>query len=267
MLPHTQEAGYKIAKSKKWYLLDGEDEFDTQDVVEAFFEMFPGLTEGKHWVYNTDPSYYENAIWVESGASAKGTFEAKYKEQIKPMVQYIGSPELLKKYNEALFIEHKNDEIPGNNSSWEMETMSYYYSDHELANLDRDYYRVDNFYELSEEPEVIDHWERKDKKTGETVLIPKFKINQVCGVVLDRNKTKHIVTLLTEYGVVNAKFVDGQFNHYDKRISIYDEEAGKNKVVEQSWFKRGTLLFIRGIRIGDQFKVKTYKNVLYEHSV
>ena len=66
---------------------------------------------------------------------------------------------------------------------------------------------------------------------------------------------------------MTAKFVDGQFNHYDKRISIYDEEAGKNKVVEQSWFKRGTLLFIRGIRIGDQFKVKTYRNSLYEHSV
>ena len=267
VLPHTQEAGYKIAKSKKWYLLDGEDEFDTQDVVEAFFEMFPGLTEGKHWVYNTDPSYYENAIWVESGASAKGTFEAKYKEQIKPMVQYIGSPELLKKYNEALFIEHKNDEIPGNNSSWEMETLAFYYSDHELAHIDTKYYKVDNFYNLPEEPEVIDYWERKDKKTGEVVSIPKFKISQVCGTVLDRNKTKHIVTLLTEYGVVNAKFVDGQFNHYDKRISIYDEEAGKNKVVEQSWFKRGTLLFIRGIRIGDQFKVKTYQNGLYEHSV
>ena len=107
------------------------------------------------------------------------------------------------------------EEIPGNQSSWEMETMCMYHSDHELAHLDRDYYKVDNYFELNEEPLVMDFWERKDKDTGEVARIPRFKINQICGTIIDRNKTKHILTLLTEYGVVYCKMVDGAFNHYD----------------------------------------------------
>lgn len=267
VLPHTTKQGYKVAKTKKWYLLDGEDEVDTQEVVESFFEMFPQLQEGKHWVYNENPDYYENAIWVESGSSSKGTFESLYKESIKPLLHYIGSGELLNKYNESLFEEHKNDEASGTQSSWEMETMTFYHSDHELAHLDRDYYKVDDFFELDEEPVVEDYWERKDKETGDITRIPKFKINQICGVVLDKNKTKHTVTLLTEYGVVTCKFVGGQFNYYDKQISMIDEDTGKNKVIEKTWFKRGTLLFARGIRNGDQFRIKTYKNGIYEHSL
>lgn len=267
VLPHTTKQGYKVAKTKKWYLLDGEDEVDTQEVVESFFEMFPQLQEGKHWVYNENPDYYENAIWVESGSSSKGTFESLYKESIKPLLHYIGSDELLNKYNESLFEEHKNDEASGTQSSWEMETMTFYHSDHELAHLDRDYYKVDDFFELDEEPVVEDYWERKDKETGDITRIPKFKINQICGVVLDKNKTKHTVTLLTEYGVVTCKFVGGQFNYYDKQISMIDEDTGKNKVIEKTWFKRGTLLFARGIRNGDQFRIKTYKNGIYEHSL
>ena len=267
VLPHAQESGYKVAKSKKWYLLDGEDELDTQDVVEAFFEMFPQLQEGKHWVYNTCEDYFGNAIWVESGASSKGTFESVYKEKMKPLIQYIGSDELLGKYNEELFKEVKASEISGTQSTWELETMSFYHSGHELEHLDRDYYKVEDFYSLPEEPIVEDYWERKDKETGEITRIPKFKIDQICGVVLDKNKHKHTVSLLTESGVVTCKFVGGQFGHYDKQLSLVDEISGKNKVVDRSWFKRGTLLFVRGIRNGDQFRVKTYKNSLYEHSV
>ena len=52
----------------------------------------------------------------------------------------------------------------------------------------------------------------------------------------------------------------------DTADKSFDEEKGTKKIVENSWFKRGNLLFIRGIRNGDQFKVKTYKNTVYSHS-
>ena len=266
VLPHTLDDEYKITKTKKWYLLDGEDEVDTQEVVDIFFEMFPHLQEGKHWVYNTTGEGYSNAIWVESGASGKGTFESYYKLNTSRLTNFLRSPELLQAYNELLFTERKNSEIPGTLSSYEMETMCFYYHEHELALLNRDYYNVCNFFELPEEPVVIDYWERKDRETGDIIKIPKFKINQICGTVLDRNTSKHIVTLLTEFGVVDCKYQKGQFSHYDKRLSMIDEETGKSKVVENSWFKRGNLLFVRGIRDGSQFRVKTYKNGLYEHS-
>ena len=156
--------------------------------------------------------------------------------------------------------------MPGSISSWEMETMCFYYNQHALAHLNREYYNVVDFFDLPEEPEVVDYWERKDKDTGDIIKIPKFKIHQICGVVLDRNTNKHTVSLLTEYGVVECKYQKGQFSHYDRRLSIPDEETGKNKVLENSWFKRGNLLFVRGVRSGDQFRVKTYKNGVYAHS-
>lgn len=265
-LPQQQE-NYKVTKSKKWYLLDGEDEVDTQEVVEAFFEMFPDLQEGKHWYYNEDDEYYGNAIWVESGATSKGTFEAVYKTRIEALNKFIGSKELVASYNDCVFRERKKEMIPGTQSSYEMETMAYYYSDHELAHINMEYYSVVNFHDLPEEPEVIGYWEREDKETGETIKIPKFKIEQICGTVLDRNKSKHTVSLLTPHGVVEVKFQKGQFTFYDRRLSIPDEDTGKNKVVEESWFKRGNLLFVRGIRNGDQFRAKVYRNGIYEHTI
>ena len=264
-LPQHMDSDYKVTKSKKWYLLDGEDEVDTQEIVDIFFEMFPQLQEGKHWVYNTTNESYENAIWVESGASSKGTFEACYKANTQRLNNYLRSPELLQAYNELLFMEHKKEEIPGTISSYEMETMCCYFHEHELAHLNEDYYKVVNFFELPEEPVVVDYWERTDKDTGEVIQIPKFRIHQICGTVLGRNTNKHTVTLLTEYGVVECKYQKGQFTHYDKRLSVVNDE-GVKKIVENTWFQRGNLLFVRGIRNGSQFRVKTYKNGLYEHS-
>ena len=265
-LPEHMVDDYKIVKARKWYLLDGEDEMDTQDVVETFWEMFPELQEGKHWYYNNDMNYFDNAIWVECGAQTKGSFEALYKQHTSGITSLLRTSELLEGFNMSLFTERKNEEISGTISSWEMETMCFYYNEHELAHLNRDYYNVINFFDLPEEPEVVDYWERKDKDTGEVIKIPKFKIHQVCGVVLDRNTNKHTVSLLTEHGVIECKYQKGQFSHYDRRLSIPDEETGKNKILENSWFKRGNLLFVRGIRSGDQFRVKTYKNGVYAHS-
>ena len=263
---HMLEYDYKVVKARKWYLLDGDDEMDTQDVVETFLELFPELQEGKHWYYNEDDNYFDNAIWVECGASSKGTLEALYKQHISGLTSFLRTPELLQGFNDSLFTERKNEEIAGTPSKWEMETMCFYYNQHELAHLNRDYYNVVDFFDLPEEPEIVDYWERKDKDTGDVIKIPKFKIHQICGVVLDRNTNKHTVSLLTEHGVVECKYQKGQFSYYDRRLSMPDEETGKNKIIENSWFKRGNLLFVRGVRSGDQFRVKTYKNGVYAHS-
>lgn len=266
-LSFHQVEGYKVTKSKKWYLLDGVDEIDTQEVVDAFFNMFPELQQGKHWDYvEDDGQYYPNAIWVECGSGSKDSFESIYKRKISRLMDFMRSDELLQAYNESLFRDVKNTHMEGTVASWEFESLAMYYSDHELSHINKDYYNIANYFELSTEPVVEDYWERVDKDTGDTIRIPKFKIEQICGVVLGKNKNKHILTLLTEYGVVNCKYQSGQFAFYDKSISIPDEETGKNKVVEESWFKRGNLLMVRGIRNGEQFRVKTYKNTLWSHS-
>lgn len=266
-LPFHKVDGYKVTKSKKWYLLDGVDEVDTQEVVDAFFNMFPELQQGKHWEYvEDDGQYYSSAIWVESGATSKDSFEAIYKRKIGRLLDFMRSDELLQAYNESLFRDVKKAHAEGTVASWEFESLAMYYSDHELSHINKEYYNIANHFELPTEPVIEDYWEKTNKETGEVIRIPKFKIEQICGVVLGKNKNKHTLTLLTEFGVVNCKYQAGQFAFYDKSISIPDEETGKNKVVEKSFFQRGNLLMIRGVRSGDIFRVKNYKNGLWSHS-
>ena len=145
--------------------------------------------------------------------------------------------------------------------------MAYYHGDHEVSMINKELYNIADLYELPDDPVVIDHWIKTDKETGQEVKIPKFEINQIAGVVLGKNKNKSTITLLTESGAVFVKFQKGQFSFYDRSISIPDEETGKNKVVERSWFTRGNILMIRGIRRGSHFTVKNYKNSLWTHSV
>ena len=248
-------------KSKVWYLLDGEDEADTDYVVNAFFDMFPELDEGTHWYYDDET----NGIWVATGGSAKRSFEGVCNAHIAPLTRFMNSQECLLAYNESRLQDVKKDVMCDSMAQGEMDACCCYFGDHELALIDNELYNIKNFYELEEEPIVEGYWTRKDKATGEEMQIPKFHIDRICGTVLGRNKTRHIVTLLTEYGVVNVKYYSGQFSFYDRQISVVDSKGSK-KTIEKSWFSRGNILFVHGIRRGDQFVAKTYKNGIYSHT-
>jgi DNA polymerase-3 subunit alpha len=50
-------------------------------------------------------------------------------------------------------------------------------------------------------------------------------------------------------------------------VSEIDPESGKMKVIEKSWFDRGTKLLITGIRRGDTFFPKRYFDSVYQHTV
>ena len=58
----------------------------------------------------------------------------------------------------------------------------------------------------------------------------------------------------------------GKFSHYDKQISVPNEKGGK-KIISRSWFTRGNILLIHGIRKGDVFTPKVYKGTSYAHSI
>ena len=70
------------------------------------------------------------------------------------------------------------------------------------------------------------------------------------------------ITLLTPTGVVNVKIYKNQYSIYDKQISEYGDD-GKKHVVEKSWFSRGSLLMVQGIRRGNDFVPKKTKNSVY----
>ena len=83
--------------------------------------------------------------------------------------------------------------------------------------------------------------------------------------MLDKNKDKHTISLLTPDGVVLVKYYAGSFSHYDKQVSVLNEDGSKT-IIEKSWFSRGTKLLITGYRKGDQFKPKVYRGNIFQHT-
>ena len=158
---------------------------------------------------------------------------------------------ILKALNTKIFLEDWEKYAKGNVSSWEMEVLCFYYHDHELINVNRDKYGFSDFYKLPEDPEI----EKIFNKGGKEVKI--FKLHRICGTCIAKNKTKSTVTLLTTSGVVNVKFRKEYFTLFDKQISERQSD-GTKKIVEKSWFNRGNMIIVTGIRSGDDFISKKY---------
>ena len=67
------------------------------------------------------------------------------------------------------------------------------------------------------------------------------------------------MTLLTTTGVVEVKFRKEYFSMFDRQISIKNPD-GTKKVMEKSWFNRGNMIVVQGIRSGDNFVAKKYSS-------
>ena len=138
-----------------------------------------------------------------------------------------------------------------NYSAWEMEVLCFYSHEHELAKVSLSKYGLSNFNDLPEEPEI----DRTFYKGNKAIHL--FKLTRIAGTCIAKNKTKSVVTILTTDGVVNVKFRKEYFALFDKRISERGED-GVRHVVEKSWFDRGNMIMVQGIRSGDTFITKKY---------
>ena len=87
--------------------------------------------------------------------------------------------------------------------------------------------------------------------------IPIYKLYRIAGTVLNKNDARHSVSLLTTTGVVNVKFRKEYFSLFDKQISERGLDGVKH-VKEKSWFNRGSMIVVMGIRSGDDFISKKY---------
>ena len=161
---------------------------------------------------------------------------------------------IMKTLNEIIFKEQWDKYAKGTISAWEMEALCFYYHDHELSGLNTSKYGISNFFELPEDPEI----ERSfPDKRGKIVNI--FKLTKICGTCIAKNKDKGQVVLLTPEGVVTVKFRKEYFAMFDKQISE-PQPDGTKKVMEKSWFNRGSMIMVQGMRSGDMFIPKKYSS-------
>lgn len=265
-LPKVVEETEKVVKKtgaikvskETWIKIDCEDGETTDYTLNFINEHFiEHMKENVGYKYNE-----EGVMLIAYNTKKQGTILNVYESYMNEFKKWVNSKECLDLYNKLNFNEVKSKYMLGNISSWEMESMSIYYSGHELKNIDTEKYGVVDFNSLPEDPTVIGYTTVRNSD----VKYPKFELVRIMGTVLDRDRNKHLVTLLTPTGVVNVKFYSGQYSFYDKTISENTSE-GKKVVLEDGWFKRGNKLLVTGFRRGDQFKPKKYSNSIYKHTV
>ena len=200
--------------------------------------------------YGTDNLIYEgNNVLIDAKK-----WDKIYQVEMDPVREWmkVNQEEILKTLNYQIFKEDWDKYASGNISRWEMESLCFYYHEHELAHLSTKKYGIDNFFHLSEEPDVERYF---PNKKGE--MMPLYNIHTIAGTCIAKDKTKSIVYLLTTGGVVPVKFRKEYFSLFDKQISQRQED-GTKKVIEKSWFNRGNMLLVKGIRRGDDFIAKKY---------
>lgn len=163
--------------------------------------------------------------------------------------------EILEQYNDMLFLELWNKYASGNISHWEMESLCFYYSKHELAEIDNSKYGIVDFFTLPADSE-IDYYFKK----GE-IKVPIFKLSRIVGTVIAKNDNKSTISLLTTSGVVTVKFSREYYSIFKKQVSEVQPD-GTKKVIEKGWFTRGTMLMITGYRREQEFVGKTYSKTI-----
>ena len=240
-------------------------ELDFSRRVFVFNKVFRKHKKGDYLIFDQSNLYafYEKFFDVDLlepvdshlGILQK-TWKKIYDKEMLPAKKYIQENQetLLEKYNGSLFQDMWNKYVSGNLATWEMDSLGMYYHEHELAKVNKTLYNIVEYSSLSKEPVVDYYFKRNDRQ------IPIYKTNRIMGTVVAKDDTHSIISILTvNSGVVNVKMSRDYFARYNRQISE-EFPDGTKKVVEKGWFTRGTLVVVNGIRRGDLFITKSYKN-------
>ena len=238
------------------------NEFDYEKKVFEFnrylkavckYQDYYRFDERAEKFYNENFGYNDIEYIDAAPAIKQKTWDKTYKVEMDSVRDWMKShqEEILKTLNYSIFKEDWDKYALGTVSHWEMESLCFYYHEHELAHLDTKKYGIEDFFKLSEEPDVEKYFYR------DGIPRPLYNIHTIAGTCIAKDKAKSTISLLTTSGVVNVKFRKEYFSLFDKQLSERQED-GTKKVVEKSWFNRGNMLIIKGIRRGDDFIPKKY---------
>ena len=179
-------------------------------------------------------------------------FKRFWDKKIAPLVEYFNSEEgrlEYQKMQQTQFIQDFwNEKCAGTLATWEVETMGFYHSPHELIGVNKSKYNIIPFQQLDEHPD-------------------QNQISALVGTVVDRDNGRHTVTLLTPEGVVDVKFWAEAYAKYNQRISVVDPDTKKKHVIDESWFARGTKIIVYGTRRENMFRARRYFDGKRSHMV
>lgn len=233
---HCQDPNFK---SKKHYIVE-------PNFARPYFEtnLVSDLKDGVDYYYEDD-----SLIVVDK------SLEKALKKKLDKLKQELTKPEIVEEYNKLNSKATYEDMIKSEDTNkWALETISYYDKEHELSKVNLDEYSITNFEDLDEEPKfTLKKFKNREWR--------RYELSRIAGTIIDTNHDKHIVSLLTNKGVVNVRFYGGQYAYYKQAISQNDE------IVDPSWFVKGNILLVSGFRRGDEFVSKKYADSLFQHSV
>lgn len=188
----------------------------------------------------------------------KKSFEKFYDKAIIPLKGWVTSPEAAAEFNRVKMQEFWKKHCLGTIESWEMETVLFYSDKHELDYMPiNNYFSLANFSQLSPEPVITGYKKWRNRS------IPQYRIDVIAGTVVDKDKTKSLIYVLTQNGVVTVRYSKQAFAKYDKKIIQINGE--EKQVLDPSWFDRGTKIICVGYRRGEEF-VTNSKGTIYKHS-
>lgn len=239
ILPKNKSAFIYLFNFNKYLKLSKKD--DRYYIDERAYQYFSKNFDVNYLGTDKKKTYIEVKVW-----------DTLYKDRMMELKEYINKNQekLIDKLHAAEIDEVWQQYCGGTLSTWEMDTLGFYYHDHDLLNTYHPEFQFGDFYKMSEIPIPSEYNEYKGRK------VPVFELQTIYGTVLDKNSYKHTVVLLTPTGVVNVKCVAEQYSKYDKQLSQPNPETGKKEVIERSWFKRGTNLIVNGWRNADQFMAR-----------
>lgn len=239
ILPKNKSAFIYLFNFNKYLKLSKKD--DRYYIDERAYQYFSKNFDVNYLGTDKKKTYIEVKVW-----------DTLYKDRMMELKEYINKNQekLIDKLHAAEIDEVWQQYCSGTLSTWEMDTLGFYYHDHDLLNTYHPEFQFGDFYKMSEIPIPSEYNEYKGRK------VPVFELQTIYGTVLDKNSYKHTVVLLTPTGVVNVKCVAEQYSKYDKQLSQPNPETGKKEVIERSWFKRGTNLIVNGWRNADQFMAR-----------
>jgi DNA polymerase-3 subunit alpha len=178
-------------------------------------------------------------------------FDTVYKEIIKPISDWLSTEGAVQGFNNHLFSMNWDKYCQGSVEKWEMDSICYYTKRHELDSISLEQYPIKYFSELDSTPKITKTYKWKDTEYHE------YQLDLIAGTVVDKNKNKSMITIVSQNGdVVDIKLDKGKFSYYDRATEF-----------NSSWLTRGNKLMVLGFRRGEVFYPKRYKQSIYPHSI